>query len=285
SNGFTTVVPSNRITIFAAPPAGDHGLLFFDSWLRLVTTHELAHVFHLDRTKGIWGPLQYVFGRAPALFPNESQPCWVIDGLGTYYESRFTNGGRVRGSFHTQLLEADRAAGASRSPWDAEPFTRWSDGFAPYAYGSRFLQYLAATVGDSAVPRLVEATAAQLIPFRVGRQVERVAPGRTLAGLWPQATAPSAAPAAPAAGTRVLDSLLRTEPVPSVSPDGRRVAYLADDGKGASELRVLDGETLRRVAAHAVNGNASYGWDGDTVVVAQLDYTGRRQLRSALYPW
>src|SRR2546422_10684856 len=72
---------------------------------------------------------------------------------------------------------------------------------------------------------------------------------------------------------------------PSVSPDGRRVAYLADDGKGASELRVLDGETLRRVAAHAVNGNASYGWGGGTGVVAQLDYTGRRQLRSDLYRW
>ena len=38
ANGFTTVVPTNRITIFAAPPAGDHGLLFFDNWLRLVTT-------------------------------------------------------------------------------------------------------------------------------------------------------------------------------------------------------------------------------------------------------
>src|SRR5205823_13859626 len=40
ANGLTTVAPTNRITIFAAPPAGDHGLLFFDSWLRLVTTHE-----------------------------------------------------------------------------------------------------------------------------------------------------------------------------------------------------------------------------------------------------
>src|SRR2546427_8508015 len=47
----------------------------------------------------------------------------------------------------------------------------------------------------------------------------------------------------------------------------------------SSELRVLDGETLRRVAAHAVNGNASYGWDGDTVVVAQLDYTDRKSTR------
>src|SRR5947209_12628075 len=35
-----------------------HGLLFFDSWLRLVTTHELAHVFHLDRSRGLWDGLQ-----------------------------------------------------------------------------------------------------------------------------------------------------------------------------------------------------------------------------------
>jgi len=94
----TTVAPTNRITIFAAPPAGDHGLLFFDSWLRLVTTHELAHVFHLDRSRGLWDGLQRVFGRAPGLFPNEYQPSWVTEGLATYYESKFTNAGRVRGA-------------------------------------------------------------------------------------------------------------------------------------------------------------------------------------------
>jgi len=114
ANGFTTVFPTSRITIFATPPAGDHGLLFYDSWLRLVTTHELTHVFHLDRTKGIWSALQHVFGRAPGLFPNEYQPSWAIEGLATYYESRFTNGGRVRSSFHTQVLAADRASRARR---------------------------------------------------------------------------------------------------------------------------------------------------------------------------
>src|SRR5207248_437479 len=185
ANGFTTVFPTNRITIYAAPPAGDHGLLFFDSWLRLVTTHELTHVFHLDRSRGLWRGLQRVFGRAPGLFPNEYQPSWVIEGLATYYESKFTNAGRVRGSFHTQVLGADRAAGASRSPWNATLFTRWADGLVPYAYGSRFFHYLAGAVGDSVVPRFVEATSAQLIPFRVGRQVARVASGRTLGRDWP----------------------------------------------------------------------------------------------------
>ena len=116
SNGFTTVFPSSQITILASPPANDPGLLPYDTWLRLVTTHELAHVFHLDRARRFWGALQRVFGRAPGLFPNQYQPSWVTEGLATYYESRFTNGGRVRGSFHTQLLAADHVAGASRSP-------------------------------------------------------------------------------------------------------------------------------------------------------------------------
>ena len=291
SNGFTSVVPSNRITIFLTPPAGDHGLLFFDSWLRLVTTHELAHVFHLDRTKGIWSPLQHVFGRAPGLFPNEYQPSWAIEGLATYYESRFTNGGRVRGSFHTQLLEADQAAGgrASRSAWDATLFTRWPDGLVPYAYGSRFLHYLAGAAGDSVVPRLVEATSAQLIPFRVGRPLSRVAPGRSLAEEWRRGTQPApetrTADALEPSSERVVDSLLRTEPVPRVSPDGRRVAYVRDDGKGASELRVIDAATFRTLATHHVNGGVDCDWVGDTLVVAQLDFASRWRLRSDLYRW
>jgi hypothetical protein len=286
ANGFTTVFPTNRIVIFAAPPAGDHGLLFFDSWLRLVTTHELTHVFHLDRSKGIWGGLQRVFGRAPGLFPNEYQPSWVIEGLATYYESKFTNAGRVRGSFHTQVLGVDRAAGASRSPWNATLFTRWADGLVPYAYGSRFFHYLAGAVGDSVVPRFAEATSAQLIPFRVGRQVARVAPGRTLDGEWPRGTAPTLpGMSVPPPAARVLDSLLRTEPVPRVSPDGRRVAYVRDDGKGTSVLRVLDAATERPLAAHRVNGGVDYDWLGDTLVVTQLDFTSRWRIRSDLYRW
>ena len=285
SNGFTTVFPTSRITIFATPPAGDHGLLFYDSWLRLVTTHELTHVFHLDRTKGIWSALQQVFGRAPGLFPNEYQPSWAIEGLATYYESRFTNGGRVRSSFHTQVLAADRAAGASRSPWDALLFTRWADGLVPYAYGSRFLQSLAGVAGDSVVPRFVEATSGQLIPFRVGRQVARVAPGRALATEWIRGTRPAPGSGAGQPPARLLDSLLRSEPVPRVSPDGRRIAYVRDAGNGASELRVRDAATFRVVARHRVTGGVDYDWVGDTLVVAQLDYVTPWRIRSDLYRW
>ena len=136
------------------------------------------------------------------------------------------------------------------------------------------------------VPRFVAATSAQLIPFRVGRQVARVASGRTLGRDWPRGTAPDlpGTSVAPPAG-RVLDSLLRTEPVPRVSPDGRRVAYVRDDGKGASVLRVLDVATERSLAAHRVNGGVDYDWLGDTLVITQLDFTTRWRIRSDLYRW
>src|SRR6266498_791503 len=77
ANGAATVFPSDRIYVLLPPPATEPGLQHYDSWLRLVTTHELTHVFHLDRVRGFWGGLQAVFGRVPGLFPNEYQPSWV----------------------------------------------------------------------------------------------------------------------------------------------------------------------------------------------------------------
>ena len=167
ANGFTTVFPSNRFTIFLTPPVTDPGLQNYDSWERLVIVHELTHVFHLDRSRGLWGTLQSIFGRVPGFFPNQYQPSWVIEGLATYYESRFTTGGRADGTFHREIVAADAAAGRARSPWNALYFSRWPDGLGPYAYGSRFWDYLARTTGDSVIPHFIEATSGQFIPFRI----------------------------------------------------------------------------------------------------------------------
>src|SRR2546427_45820 len=261
ANGATTVFPSSRIYVSLPPPVGDPGLERFDSWLRLVTVHELTHVFHLDRVGGVWGALQRVFGRAPGLFPNAFQPSWVIEGLATYYESKFTNGGRVRGSFHTQLLAADHAGGASRSPTNALLFTRWPDGLAPYAYGSRFFHYLAGAGGASVVPRFVEATAGQLIPFRVGRQLGRAAPGRELREDWARATRPEVPAGAPG---DVLARDLWSEPAPQLSPDGGRVAYQRDDGKEARQLVVVDVRDWRGLGGPPGHPRAGYDRAGGT---------------------
>src|SRR5438128_5775885 len=282
ANGATTVFPANRVDRWLPPPVGDPGLERFDSWLRLVTVHELTHVFHLDRVRGAWGVLQLVFGRAPGLYPNAFQPSWVIEGLATYYESKFTNGGRVRGSFHTQLLAADHAGGASRSPTNALLFTRWPDGLAPYAYGSRFFHDRAGAAGASVVRRCGEARGGQRSPCRVGRQLGRAGPGRELREDWARATRPEVPAGAPG---DVLARDLWSEPAPQLSPDGGRVAYQRDDAKGARQLVVVDMRDWRVLRHHRVNAGVSYDWLGDTLVVAQLDWTSRWRLRSDLYRW
>ena len=284
ANGFTTVFPSNRIVVLLAPPATDPALQHYDDWLRLVITHELTHVFHLDRSASFWGGLQRVFGRVPGLFPNEYQPSWVIEGLAVYYESRLTAGGRVTGSFHTALLGADRAGGTSRRPWDAMLFTRWPDGQLPYAYGSRFFAAAAREQGDSVIPRFVEATAAQTIPYRVGRPLRRAGASADLDADWRRITHDEAAPPDGPRGTLLADGLWSV-PDPEASPDGRRVAFVQDDGKGARAIVIADAATWRPLRRHNINSLASGDWLGDTLIVSQVDFTSRWRIRSDLYRW
>jgi len=285
ANGFTTTYPSNRFTILLVPPTTDPALQTYDSWQRLVIVHELTHVFHLDRSRGIWGTLQHVFGRLPGTFPNQYQPSWVTEGLATYYESRFTAGGRAEGSFHRQAVGADALAGDARSPYDALLFTRWADGLTPYAYGSRFWEYVSQTAGDSLVPHFAERTAGQLIPWRVGRPLKAVGAPRSIFQTWAEAIATAAPRAGDPTDSRLLMGRLRSEPVPRVSPDGRSIAYVYDDGRDARRLRVVDARTGEVSRSHRVNGQVSYDWLGDTLIVAQLEYTDRWTVRSDLWRW
>ena len=282
ANGLTTVFPTDRITLFLAPPAVDPALAQYDDWLRLVSQHELTHVFHLDRVRGIWRVMQGVFGRAPGLFPEEYQPSWVTEGLAVYYESKYTTGGRVRGSYHTQVIAADATDSASRDRGDALLFDRWPDGYVPYAYGSRFFRAIADALGDSVVPRFVEQSAGQWIPYRVGHPLAVASPGLSLDSAWSADTRPPARPGSP--GSIVARGLF-SEPVPRVSPDRRRVAWLVDDGRGARHIVIADTRSWHVTRRHLVNGGVSYDWVGDTLMVAQLDLTGPNRIRSDLYRW
>ena len=284
ANGFATQVPSNRFTVLLTSGAGELPLQRFDSWMRVAVVHELAHIFHLDRAHRLWGVLQRVFGRAPGLFPNTFQPSWVVEGLATHYESRFTGAGRVDSDIHAEVLAAQNAFGPERTPWSAVFYTRWPAGWTPYAYGGQFMDSAFALSGDSLLPRFVATTARQLIPFRVARPY-RLVTGRQLQVDWATVTdvPPAATPQTPA--PLVLARGLRFPALPRVSPDKRLVAYHHDDGRSAPELRIvaLDGwRTLRR---RRVTASVTFDWLGDTLVVAQLDFTARRRLRSDLYSW
>ena len=165
-NGYATPFPSNRIVVYAHPPTDASGLRDYEDWNALVVTHELAHIFHLDRSRGIWRIGQAIFGRNPLLFPNLYEPGWVIEGLAVYYESRLTGVGRLESAEHSMIARA--AALSNRVPTlqELSPVTsRFPGGEVIYVYGSLLFDYLSRTRGPASVREFVERGAASLIPF------------------------------------------------------------------------------------------------------------------------
>ena len=184
SNGFATPFPTNRIVVFATPPVENRGLRLNPDWLGIVITHELTHIFHLDRSRGIWSLAQHLFGRAPFLFPNSYSPAWITEGLAVYMESRLTTGGRLRDAEHTMIARAAAREGMlPRLDQLSGGTSRFPGGEGVYAYGSLFIDYLGRTHGDSAIRAFVEAQSRELIPYLLDRSA-REAFGVSLANAY-----------------------------------------------------------------------------------------------------
>ncbi len=107
SNGSATPYPTNRIIVYANPPVSESALRYTNDWGQMVITHELTHIFHLDRyARHLGRSAQHVFGRAALLFPNLYSPSWLTEGLAVYEESKLTGAGRVEGSEHRMIARA-----------------------------------------------------------------------------------------------------------------------------------------------------------------------------------
>lgn len=165
-NGYATPFPSNRIVVYAHPPTDASGLRNYSDWNAIVITHELTHIFHLDRARGIWKFGQAIFGRNPLLFPNLYEPRWVLEGLAVYFESRMTGFGRLESSEH--LMNARAAALAGELPTLQElsaGTSKFPGGEVIYIYGSLMFDYLSRTRGPATVRAFVERGSRSLIPF------------------------------------------------------------------------------------------------------------------------
>lgn len=173
SNGFATPFPTNRITIFALPPSFVPELRHYDDWLQLVITHELAHIFHLDRARGLWALGRRIFGRNPVLLPNALLPSWVIEGLAVHYETKLTGAGRLASTEFPMLARTAALLDAVPPP-DAWSLTtsRFPLGQHAYGYGSMLMHQLAGSGDKLGMGAFVESVAGHPIPFRVNRAVK-----------------------------------------------------------------------------------------------------------------
>jgi WD40 repeat protein len=165
-NGYATPFPSNRIVVYSHPPTDASGLRDYDDWNALVVTHELTHIFHLDRSRGIWAFGQAIFGRNPLLFPNLYEPRWVLEGLAVYFESRLTGVGRLESSEHSMIARAAALANGVPTLQELSPGTsRFPGGEVIYIYGSLLFDYLSRTRGPGSIRQFVESGAKTPLPF------------------------------------------------------------------------------------------------------------------------
>ena len=185
-NGYATPFPSNRIVVFARPPTDASGLRNYDDWNALVITHELTHIFHLDRSRGIWRLGQAFFGRNPLLFPNLYEPRWVLEGLAVYYESRLTGTGRLESAEHTMTARAAALANTIPTLQELSPGTsRFPGGEVIYVYGSLLFDYLSRTKGPASIRDFVERGSKTLFPFFL-THTSRGAFGMSFQTAWEQ---------------------------------------------------------------------------------------------------
>jgi Tol biopolymer transport system component len=296
-NGAATTYPTNRVIAFAHTPVeGD--LFYTDDPIELLFTHELAHVFHLDDARGGWNLLRHVFGRGDLTFPHLFDGSAVIEGLATFYESRLTDGGRVRGA---QFPEALRAAvletqGPKLDEAEQDPGAWPLD--RHYVFGSLFLDHLADQYGVDTPPAWMARRAGSFgsIVSR-GAGVGELFGGKSLSREWKDWIAAErddalklrdrlrASPPGLANTTRVCDVAHYTS-FPRVSPDGSRIAFLAtDEGRRPLGLYVADLQACepRRIAR--VNSPHAFAWtsDGRAIVFSQFALVDNARLLADLY--
>ena len=286
TNGYASTTPSNRIVVYANPPVEHPALRFYDEWNTNVVTHELTHLFHLDRTRGWWRLGQRVFGRSPFLFPSSYVPAWVTEGIAVYYESRLTGSGRVVGTQHRALARA-AALGGATPRLDAVSLAspRFPGGEAAYAYGGLFLDHLARTRGDTSVPRFVETVARGTVPFLLDRSARR-AFGVSFGRAWRdwRDTLDAEARRVAAGGASSFDALtpgLWQAQGPRWTSDSTLVVGINDGREvpGAYRLR-LDGGRERLGRRNDASPNASAA---GALVYAQLDYVDPFRIRADLW--
>ena len=299
SNGFTTPFPTNRITIYARPTVDATTLKFLDDWIDLVVTHELAHVFHLDRTRGWWRLGQYVFGRNPFLFPNQYTPAWLIEGIAVYYETKLTGAGRLAGTDHETIARAKSLDGESPALNALSLATPvFPLGNVAYAYGSLLMEEMARTQGVAKVRDFVEASSGRTIPFllntnaRAGFGISfdsgwrRLSDSISRSALRVAGAAPAATVATASTGSTALrDVTARGWQTQRLRwTDAAHLLYSNNDGRDVSALRevAVAGGAPRYVERRNSLDVTSPLPDGSRVF-AQQEFTDPYTIRTDLY--
>ncbi|MGM0574253.1 MAG: hypothetical protein ACQEXJ_00780 [Myxococcota bacterium] len=243
ANGFASVMPYDSIVVWAYPPDMDSELSDYDDWLKLLMLHEYAHIAHLDNATGLPGIVNRIFGKTAK--PNTALPRWVTEGVATWIESTWTQGGRVGSSrfemvLRAAALEGDliELEGLTGAPLEHPRSTAW------YMYGGYLVDHIVRATDQDAVGHLIERYGRRSIPYGMNI-MSRQTTGRDLRQWYldwvedvrerARATVERVEAAGRMEGRRVTTGGERKS-YPEFTPDGEHLLYVHSDGRSRTEL-------------------------------------------------
>lgn len=277
-NGFASPLPYPLVHLRLAAPSGDDELGNYDEWLRLLLTHELTHVVHLEQARGWWRMGRRLFGRAPFLFPNAVTPMWMVEGLATLEETDATAFGRGRDPDSRMVLRMEALErGLPREDQPVRGLDRWPGPQAGYLFGQAFLRDVQEREGPRAMASLSRASSGQVLPY-LDELTFRQATGKGLHARWEAwrrafghelLSEVARIEARGSTASRALTTRGVRQVGPRFSPDGRWIAYTSATLERQAEVRLMrpDGTADRRLAWR--NGGSDLAWtpDGSAVVI------------------
>ena len=244
ANGFASVIPRNRIGLFATAPTSLSSLNDHDDWLYALVAHEYTHILHLDSIGGLPRWVNKIVGKTWA--PNQVQPRWVIEGIATYQESEQSAGGRIRNALFDMDLRVATLAGEEH---DLDAVTNlpreWPRANAAYLYGSHFLKYVFDRHGRDALRELSWSYGSSPIPYGLNRAI-REATGYTFESLyadWRQhlrdrySVQLEAVERRGRREGRRLTFTAETNRTPRYTSDGKYIVWLQSDGHSPGGFR------------------------------------------------
>ncbi|HEY7368586.1 MAG TPA: LpqB family beta-propeller domain-containing protein, partial [Thermoanaerobaculia bacterium] len=140
------------IVLWATPPASDSGIGFYDDWVELLVTHEVAHVVHLMRPRHQGA--QWVARLVPVGPLTLKAPRWLIEGYATLVEGELTGSGRPASSWRALILRRLAMEGKLPGYSELSSTDGWLGGSMAYLTGSAYLEWLQQRSGTESLPKL-----------------------------------------------------------------------------------------------------------------------------------
>jgi WD40 repeat protein len=301
ANGSATPLPYNLITLYVTQPFGESifGIGNYDDWMRLLITHEYTHIVHLDMVSSLPEVLSNIFGNL--YFPNLFQPVWMIEGLAVYEETELTGGGRNRSPASDMVLRMAVLENNFPDISHAANYTeKWPDGEVPYLFGGGFTAFIAKKYGREKLADLSIDYSGRWFPFLVNSTARRVL-GRDYEELWGEWKSELAG-RYEADRQKVLAQGLSPSHAltpnglnrggymnlaPSISPDGRQIAYYAGNADEHSAIRLMNigGSADRKLVNNATPSAHSISWrlDGKGFYFTRIEVVRNTNLYNDIY--